>query len=46
MKRPHQKAYAISDMTEEERADIADTIETELKALDGVQYACVDNEFE
>lgn len=33
-KSPHQKAYAISDMSAEERRKLADLLEAELKALD------------
>lgn len=34
MKRPHRKAHAISDMTEEERLELADTIEAEMKSIE------------
>jgi hypothetical protein len=33
-KGPHQKSYAISDMSAEERHNLADPLEAELKALD------------
>lgn len=35
MKRPHQKSYTISDMTEEERLELADKLDDELRVIEG-----------